>query len=113
MYAINANTIGAHLKGMHPIAVGSASFMITGVFYLLGAWKTGAFEVAFRPENWLATTYVAYLAIIELGKTDSSGALREAQASLDLFPTDQARPLRLQSPRDHLLPVEQRVGPFA
>lgn len=64
MYAINANTIGAHLKTMHPIAVGSASFMITGIFYLLGAWKTGAFEVAVRPENWLATSYVAYLAII-------------------------------------------------
>ncbi len=64
MYAINANTIGAHLKGMNPIAVGSSSFMMTGPFYMLGAWKTGAFAVALRPENWLATSYVTYLAVI-------------------------------------------------
>ncbi len=64
MYAINANTIGAHLKGMNPIAVGSASFMITGVAYLLGAWKTGAVEMAFHPENWPGTACVIYLAVI-------------------------------------------------
>jgi drug/metabolite transporter (DMT)-like permease len=64
MYAINANNIGRYLQGMNPIAVNAGAFMISGIFYLVGAWKTGSFEVAMRPENSFATASVAYLAVI-------------------------------------------------
>lgn len=64
MYAINANTVGAYLKGMNSIVIGAASFMLFGPIYLVGAWLTGGFPVAFDPKNWQATSMVLYLAVI-------------------------------------------------
>ncbi len=64
MYAVNANTIGAHLRGFHPLAVGAAAFAIMAVPYFFGAWRTGAVEMAFDPKNRDATLAVVYLAVV-------------------------------------------------
>lgn len=64
MYAINSNTIGAYLKGVHPIAVGAASFTLTGVFYLAGGVWTGAFPKALLWSNIHGTLMVVYLAVL-------------------------------------------------
>lgn len=64
-YAINANSVGFNLKGMHPAAIGSASFMITGPFFLASLFLTDTWTATLQnPDGWKAVGYVTYLAAV-------------------------------------------------
>lgn len=64
-YAINANTVQRHLTGMHPVAIGAASFFLIGPVYLAGVYFSGAWAATFaHPAPSLAIGSLVYLAVI-------------------------------------------------
>lgn len=64
-YAINANSVGFNLKGMHPAAIGSASFILTGPFFIVALFGTDAWSAAFQnPDGWKAVGYISYLGAV-------------------------------------------------
>lgn len=64
-YAINANVVNSYLRDMHPAAIASAAFMITGALFVLGLWWSGGWQVTLEhPEGWKGLGYIAYLAIL-------------------------------------------------
>ncbi|MBN8678445.1 MAG: EamA family transporter [Chitinophagales bacterium] len=64
-YAINANTVNRHLRDLHPAAIASAAFMVTGLLFMGGLWYSGGWEVAWQhPEGMKGLGYVFYLSAI-------------------------------------------------
>jgi len=64
-YAINANSLNKYLREMHPAAIGAASFMITGGFFVVGLFLSGGWQVVWQnPKGLEALSYVGYLAIM-------------------------------------------------
>lgn len=64
-YAINANTVQRHLTGVHPVAIGAASFFLTGPAYLAGVYFSGAWDATWaHPSPGQAVGSLAYLAVI-------------------------------------------------
>jgi drug/metabolite transporter (DMT)-like permease len=64
-YAINANVVNEHLRDMHPAAIASAAFMLTGPLFLFGLWWSGGWHTAFsHPEGLTGLGYIFYLAAL-------------------------------------------------
>lgn len=64
-YAINANVVATYLHDMHPAAIASAAFMITGPLFLAGLWWSGGWQaVQEHPQGGLGLLYVGYLAAV-------------------------------------------------
>lgn len=63
-YAINSNTVKAKLQEMHPAALASAAFMLTGPLFLFGLWWSGGWAVAGTDKGLAALGYVFYLAAL-------------------------------------------------
>lgn len=64
-YAINANTVNQHLRGMPPAGIASAAFVITGGLFMVGLWISGGWTVAREhPQGLAGLGYVFYLAAI-------------------------------------------------
>lgn len=64
-YAINANTVNRHLRDLHPAAIASAAFVLTGGLFVGGLWWSGGWTaVQTHPEGWKGLGYVFYLAAI-------------------------------------------------
>lgn len=61
-YAINANVVNRHLRDLHPAAIASAAFVVTGVLFLAGLWWSGGWEVArLHPQGLQGLGYIFYL----------------------------------------------------
>lgn len=61
-YAINANVVNRNLRDLHPAAIASAAFVVTGGLFLLGLWWSGGWNVAMQhPEGMKGLGYVFYL----------------------------------------------------
>lgn len=61
-YALNANTVNTHLRDLHPAAISSAAFLLTGGIFMLGLWWSGGWEVAWtHPDGRKALGYIFYL----------------------------------------------------
>jgi len=61
-YAINANVVNRHLRDLHPAAIASAAFVVTGGLFLLGLWWSGGWEVAWQhPQGLDGLGYIFYL----------------------------------------------------
>ena len=64
-YAINANVVNTWLRDQPPAGIASAAFVITGGFFMVGLWVSGAWAAAWQqPEVWRGLGYVFYLAAI-------------------------------------------------
>ncbi len=63
-YAINSNTVKGKLQEMHPAALASAAFMLTGPLFLFGLWLSDAWSVAMTPEGMAGLGYIFYLAAL-------------------------------------------------
>lgn len=64
-YAINANTVNAYLRDQPPAGIASAAFVITGGFFLIGLWLSGAWEATLQhPEGLKGLGYIFYLSAI-------------------------------------------------
>jgi len=64
-YAINANVVNRHLRDMHPAAIASAAFILTGLLFWIGIWLSGAWTaVQTREHGWQGLGYVFYLAAL-------------------------------------------------
>ncbi|MCB0533255.1 MAG: EamA family transporter [Lewinellaceae bacterium] len=64
-YAINANVVNNHLRDLHPAAIASAAFILTGWIFLLGLWWSGGWSVAWEhPEGWKGLGLIFYLAAL-------------------------------------------------
>jgi len=61
-YAVNANVVNQNLRDLHPAAIASAAFVVTGGLFLLGLWWSGGWEVARQhPQGLQGLGYVFYL----------------------------------------------------
>ncbi len=61
-YAINANVVNRHLRDLHPAAIASAAFVITGSLFLVGLWWSGGWSAAMQhPEGMKGLGYIFYL----------------------------------------------------
>lgn len=64
-YAINANIVGTRLRGIHPAAIASSAFLITGFLFVGILWATGGWSAVQQQEQGMAGLgYVLYLAAI-------------------------------------------------
>ncbi|MBL7804190.1 MAG: EamA family transporter [Saprospiraceae bacterium] len=64
-YAINANTVNRHLRDLHPAAIASAAFVLTGGLFVVGLWwSDGWAAVQTHPQGWTGLGYIFYLAAI-------------------------------------------------
>ena len=64
-YALNSNTVAKYLQGMHPAAIGAASFFLTGPVYIAGLFLSGAWNtIQTHPAPWSAVGCLAYLAVV-------------------------------------------------
>lgn len=64
-YAINANAVNTYLRDMHPAAIASAAFMITGGLFVFGLWYSGGWAIAWQhPEGLKGLSYIFYLAAV-------------------------------------------------
>lgn len=64
-YAINANTVNTYLRDIHPAAIASAAFVITGGLFILGLWFSGGWAIAWQhPEGLKGLSYIFYLAAV-------------------------------------------------
>lgn len=64
-YALNANLVGANLRGMHPAAIASASFMITGLLFVGVLLANGGIAAARQHAQGVeGLGYIFYLAAI-------------------------------------------------
>lgn len=64
-YAVNANSVARYLQGQHPAAIASASFMLTGPFFIIGLFSSGAWDVAWQhPDGLKGVAYITYLAAL-------------------------------------------------
>lgn len=64
-YAINATTVNAYLRDVHPAAIASAAFIITGGLFLIGLWCSGGWDVALQHPNGLkGLGYIFYLSAV-------------------------------------------------
>jgi drug/metabolite transporter (DMT)-like permease len=64
-YAINANTVNAYLRDVHPAAISSAAFLLTGALFMAGLWWSGGWEVAWtHPDGRKALGYIFYLSAL-------------------------------------------------
>lgn len=64
-YAINANTVANFLQGVHPIAIGSASFFLTAIPYFSGLYFSGAWQTMWtHPAPQTALLCLGYLAVV-------------------------------------------------
>ena len=64
-YAINANTVNTYLRDQPPAGIGSAAFVITGGFFVLGLWLSGGWQAAWQhPEGMKGLGYIFYLAAV-------------------------------------------------
>jgi len=64
-YAINANTVGRHLRDQHPAAIASGAFVLTGALFLLGLWASGGWSATLtHPDGWRGLSYISYLAVL-------------------------------------------------
>jgi drug/metabolite transporter (DMT)-like permease len=63
-YAINSNTVKGKLQEMHPAALASAAFMLTGPLFLFGLWQSDGWAVAQTAAGWTGLGYVFYLAAL-------------------------------------------------
>jgi len=64
-YAINANTVNTYLRDVHPAAIASAAFVITGGLFVFGLWYSGGWEVTKQnPDGWKGLGYIFYLSAV-------------------------------------------------
>lgn len=63
-YAINANLVNAHLRDMHPVAIASSAFMLTGPIFLTSLWFSGGLNGLSTEGGKAALWYLLYLAAI-------------------------------------------------
>jgi drug/metabolite transporter (DMT)-like permease len=64
-YAINANIVGTKLRGIHPAAIASSAFLLTGFFFVGVLLANDGIEAVRHHEQGLAGLgYVLYLAAI-------------------------------------------------
>lgn len=64
-YAINANNVNTNLRGHHPAAIASASFVLLAPVFFSGLWFSGAWTQAWtHPEGLRSLISVAYLAAL-------------------------------------------------
>ena len=64
-YAVNANVVNKWLRGMHPAAIASAAFMLTGWIFIIGLWWTKGWQAAVQhPEGMKGLGYIFYLAAL-------------------------------------------------
>ena len=63
-YAMNANLVNTYLRDMHPVAIASSAFMLTGPFFLASLWLSGGFHGLESDGGRQALWYLLYLAAI-------------------------------------------------
>ncbi|MFN0013072.1 MAG: DMT family transporter [Saprospiraceae bacterium] len=64
-YAINANVVNRDLRDMHPAAIASAAFVLTGAVFLTGLWWSGGWQAAQEhPEGMTGLGYIFYLSAV-------------------------------------------------
>lgn len=64
-YAINANTVNAHLRDLPPAGIASAAFIITGGLFLIGLWYSEGWHTAWEhPDGLTGLGYIFYLAAV-------------------------------------------------
>ncbi|MEO6760376.1 MAG: EamA family transporter [Saprospiraceae bacterium] len=64
-YAINANVVNARLRDQPPAGIASAAFVVTGGFFIVGLFVSGAWSAAWQnPAIWAGLGYTFYLAAI-------------------------------------------------
>lgn len=64
-YAINANTVNTYLRDIHPAAIASAAFVLTGVLFMIGLAWSGGWQVAWEhPDGRKALGYILYLSAL-------------------------------------------------
>ena len=64
-YALNANVVNTWLRDQPPAGIASAAFMVTGVFFIVGLFVSGAWTAAWQnPAIWSGLGYVFYLSAI-------------------------------------------------
>jgi drug/metabolite transporter (DMT)-like permease len=64
-YALNANVVNTWLRDQPPAGIASAAFVITGGFFIIGLFASGAWTAVWQnPAAWEGLGYVFYLAAI-------------------------------------------------
>lgn len=64
-YAINANIVGTKLRGIHPAAIASSAFLLTGFFFVgILLANDGIAAVRHQEQGMVGLGYVLYLAAI-------------------------------------------------
>jgi drug/metabolite transporter (DMT)-like permease len=64
-YAINANVVNRDLRDLHPAAIASSAFVITGAIFLVGLWWSGGWSAALQhPEGMNGLGYIFYLSAV-------------------------------------------------
>ena len=64
-YAVNANIVNRYLRDLHPAAIASAAFILTGWMFLLGLWWSGGWAVVEQhPNGWEGLGYIFYLSAL-------------------------------------------------
>lgn len=64
-YAINANVLNRWLRNMHPAAIASSAFMLTGWMFVIGLWRSDGWRAAWQhPDGLKGLGYIFYLAAL-------------------------------------------------
>lgn len=64
-YAVNANVVNKWLRNMHPAAIASAAFVLTGWMFVIGLWWSGGWQAVWQhPDGLKGLGYIFYLAAL-------------------------------------------------
>ncbi len=64
-YAINANVVNKWLRNMHPAAIASAAFVLTGWIFVAGLWWSEGWQAAWQHTDGMkGLGYIFYLAAL-------------------------------------------------